>query len=138
MQCLIFGLTFKDDYDEQENERFKNAYRVDYPLWAYLICYRSSFASSDFGAFGSFGDFTLSSPLSSTSRPIDLTSLPPELVVVVKNIQKRDATTRAKAVQDLQARLAAGVDEQTVDTLLSIWVSPSRTRPNMRSLFIRL
>lgn len=88
----------------------------------YLIYHRSSFVSSDFGTFGSFGDFTPSSPISSTPRPIDLTALPPELVVVFRNIQKRDVTTRAKAAQDLQARLAAGVDEQTIDAMLNIWV----------------
>lgn len=81
--------------------------------------------SSNFGAFGSFGlfgDFNPSSPLSSTVRPLDLTPLPPELVVIVKNIQKRDATTRSKAVQDLQAKISDGLDEKSLESLLVIWV----------------
>ena len=78
--------------------------------------------SSEFGTFGSFGDFTPSSPLSSTNRPLDLTPLPPELVVIVKNIQKRDSTTRSKAVQDLQTKISDDLSEQTLENLLSIWV----------------
>ena len=82
----------------------------------------SSFKSSEFGAFGSFGDFTPSSPLSSAAHPLDLTHLPPELVVIVKNIQKRDPTTRAKGVQDLQIKIKDGLDEVGLDSLLGIWV----------------
>lgn len=78
--------------------------------------------SSEFGAFGSFGQFTPSSPLSSTTKPIDLTLLPPELVVIVKNIQKRDATTRSKALQDLRTKTADELDEKSMDCLLNAWV----------------
>ena len=78
--------------------------------------------SSGFGAFGSFGDFAPSSPLLTTSRPLDLSPLPPELVVIVKNIQKRDATTRSKALQDLQSKIADGLVDQSIDNLLPIWV----------------
>jgi hypothetical protein len=81
-----------------------------------------SSAVSDFGAFGSFGDFTPTSPLSSTTRPLDLSSLPPELVVIVKNVQKRDPTTRSKALQDLQSKLAEGIDDQSIEGLLNVWV----------------
>jgi hypothetical protein len=74
-----------------------------------------------FGAFG-FGDFAPNSPLSAATRPLDLSFLPPELVVIVKNIQRRDPTTRLKAVQDLQTRIADGLDDQSLDALLNIWV----------------
>ena len=79
--------------------------------------------ASESGAFGSFGDFIPSSPLSSTTRPLDLGSLPPELVVIAKNIQKRDATTKAKGLQDLQAKITEGLEEHVLDSLLNIWVS---------------
>ena len=78
--------------------------------------------SSEFGAFGSFGDFTPSSPLSSTTRPLDLPPLPPELVVILKGLQKRDATTRSKAVQDLQTKISDDLSEQTLESLLNVWV----------------
>jgi len=85
------------------------------------MCYSPTLVSSGFGAFGSFGDFAPSSPLFLTTRPLDLTPLSPELVVIVKNIQKRDATTRSKAVQDLQSKIADGLDDQSIDNLLPIW-----------------
>ena len=78
--------------------------------------------SSDFGAFGSFGQFTPSSPLSSTTKPLDLSLLPPELVVIVKNIQKRDATTRSKGLQDLRTKAIDDLDEQSMECLLNVWV----------------
>lgn len=84
--------------------------------------------TSDAGAFGSFGDFTPTSPLSSTTRPLDLTPLPPELVVIVKNIQKRDATTKSKAIQDLQTKITSGLDDLTLDLLLPIWVTAPSSR----------
>jgi hypothetical protein len=83
----------------------------------------SSNMASDFGAFG-FGDFTPSSPLSSTTRPLDLSPLHPELVVIIKNIQRRDPTTRMKAVQDLQTKITQDLDEQSMESLLNIWVAP--------------
>jgi hypothetical protein len=85
----------------------------------------SSFPPSDFdafGGFGSFGSFTPSSPLSSTLRPLDFSTLPPDIVVIVKNLQKRDATTRFRAVGELQTRIAEGLDDQSLDSLLNIWV----------------
>ena len=85
--------------------------------------------SSDSGAFGSFGDFTPSSLLSSTTRPLDLTSLPPELVVILKNVQKRDPTTKSKAIQDLQTKITDGLDDLTLDLLLPIWVIHPRSSP---------
>jgi len=79
-------------------------------------------SSSDFGGFGLFGDFSPSSPLSSTAKLLDLRSLPPELVVTVSNIQKRDSTTRTKGLQDLQTKIADGLEDSTQDALLNIWV----------------
>ena len=85
----------------------------------------SAFTSSE---FGSFGDIAPSSPLSSTNRLVDLTPLPPELVVIVKNIQKRDTTTRSKAVQDLQTKISDDLSQETLENLLTVWVLiPSRS-----------
>ena len=67
------------------------------------------------------GDFTIS-PLSPTTHPLDLTLLPPELVVILKNIQKKDAITKYKAVQDLQTKITDGLDDHTLEILLHIWV----------------
>lgn len=78
---------------------------------------------SDFGAFGSFGDFS-SSPLSQTIRPLGLSNLPADLIVIIKNLQKRDATTKSKALQDLHVKISQGLDETTIENLQNIWVGP--------------
>jgi E3 ubiquitin-protein ligase listerin len=115
-------------------------------LFLALTCSNSAFGGSSefvggFGSFTSFGEAVHSSPLSSTPRPLDLTSLPPELVVILKNIQKRDSTTKAKGVQDLTTKLSQAIDDHTLEQLLNIWVlliqSPSVLGAYNRLYYIR-
>ena len=89
------------------------------------------------GAFGGdgpvFGDSTTtpafgavsSSPLSYVYEPPDLTAFSdPNIVVAFKNLQKKDGTTKAKALEDLQAYVSSlgaetgGVEE----VMLTAWV----------------
>ena len=62
----------------------------------------------DGAAFGiSFGAVA-SSPLSYVYEPPDLSRLAePNIVVAFKNLQKKDATTKAKALEDLQSYVSS-------------------------------
>lgn len=64
-----------------------------------------AFAAPD-GALGTFGGrgfgAVSSSPLSYVYEPPDLSSISePNVVVAFKNLQKKDSTTKAKALEDL-------------------------------------
>jgi len=66
-----------------------------------------------------------SSPLSHVAEPPDLSGISePNVVVALKNLSKRDSTTKAKALEDLQSyALSTGVAEGGVeDALLEAWV----------------
>ncbi|KAL8963343.1 MAG: hypothetical protein Q9183_005022, partial [Haloplaca sp. 2 TL-2023] len=77
------------------------------------------------GAFAGGGGFgaVSSSPLSYIYEPPDLTSISePNVVVAFKNVQKKDSTTKAKALEDLLQYVeghekAAGVK----DGVLEAW-----------------
>lgn len=76
------------------------------------------FSASSFGAVAS-------SPLSYVYEPPDLSGLSePNLVVAFKNVQKKDATTKAKALEDLQSYISSleskGV--QFEGAMLEAWV----------------
>ena len=43
-------------------------------------------------------------------------------MVIVKALQKRDATTRSKAIQDLQTKISDDLSAQTLESLLNVWV----------------
>lgn len=61
----------------------------------------SGFGTSNFGAISS-------SPLSYVYEPPDLSGLSePNIVVAFKNLQKKDATTKAKALEDLQSYVSS-------------------------------
>ncbi|KAI9877231.1 MAG: hypothetical protein M1830_004467 [Pleopsidium flavum] len=65
-----------------------------------------------------------SSPLSYVAEPPDLSRISePNVVVALKNLLKKDSTTKAKALEDLQSYvLSTGVEEQVVeDALLEAW-----------------
>jgi hypothetical protein len=83
--------------------------------------FRFSSGSSDFGGLGSFGGFS-GSPLSQTTRPLDYGNLPADLIVILKNAQKRDAITKSKALQELNDKINAGLDDVAIEKLLAIWV----------------
>lgn len=83
------------------------------------------------GSFGSFGGFSAAlehshSSLSYIAEPPDLTKISePKLVVPFKNLLKKDSTTKAKAIEDLQAYISSiDNDEGSLDDgLLEAWVS---------------
>ena len=88
------------------------------------------FSSSGAGGFGGFGGFSTSSSGSSLSylaEPPDFSSISDANVIVsLKNLQKKDATTKAKALEDLVAYAQAHPYEQnggTEEPILDVWVS---------------
>lgn len=63
-----------------------------------------------------------SSPLSYVYEPPDLTSISePNTVVAFKNLQKKDSTTKAKALEDLLKSVSSGKSFE--DAALDAWVS---------------
>lgn len=84
------------------------------------IIFGSSTGPSAFGAVPS-------SPLSYVYEPPDLSEFSdPNVVVAFKNLQKKDGTTKAKALEELQAYVSllgaesGGVEE----VILTAWVGP--------------
>lgn len=76
------------------------------------------FSTSTFGAVAS-------SPLSYVYEPPDLSGLSePNIVVAFKNIQKKDATTKAKALEDLQSYISSleSRREELENAMLEAWV----------------
>ncbi|KAL8779784.1 MAG: hypothetical protein Q9213_006769, partial [Squamulea squamosa] len=87
------------------------------------------FAAAD-GAFGSssraggaFGTVS-STPLSYVYEPPDLTSISePNTIVAFKNLQKKDSTTKAKALEDLQKYIfSLDPNEGVEDAVLHAWI----------------
>ncbi|KAL8775599.1 MAG: hypothetical protein Q9209_000095 [Squamulea sp. 1 TL-2023] len=87
------------------------------------------FAAAD-GAFGSssiagaaFGSVS-STPLSYVYEPPDLSSISdPNTVVAFKNLQKKDSTTKAKALEDLQKYLPSlNHNDGIEDGVLQAWI----------------
>ncbi|KAJ9649034.1 hypothetical protein H2199_000947 [Coniosporium tulheliwenetii] len=84
------------------------------------------FGSGFGGGFGlgtAFG--AASSPLSYIAEPPDLSSVSdPNIVVVFKNLAKKDSTTKAKALEDLQAYVSSsGADLE--EAVLEAWIAPA-------------
>ena len=78
-----------------------------------------AFAASAFGAKSS-------SVLSYVQEPIDYATIEdPNVVVALKNLSKKDSTTKAKALEDLQ-NVTGGIEALTSDAFLEIWVSASK------------
>lgn len=81
-----------------------------------------AFAGSFRSSSPAFGFGTPSSPLSYVSEPPDLSSISdPNVVVAFKNLSKKDSTTKAKAVEELQAYVSAS-SEQIEEAILETWV----------------
>ena len=86
--------------------------------------------AADGAAFGGASRSTAlgavsSSPLSYAHEPLDLTALSdPNVGVSFKNLQKKDATTKAKALEDLQANISSLESEQSMleEAILETWV----------------
>ena len=80
-----------------------------------------AFGSTAFGGSSAFGAVSASS-LSYVYEPPDLSGISdPTTVVVFKNLQKRDSTTKVKALEDLQTYLASKGEVE--DAILEAWVS---------------
>lgn len=77
-----------------------------------------------FGSTQAFGAIA-SSPLSFVYEPPDLSSISdPNIVVALKNLQKKDSITKSRALEDLQNHvLQLGVDKGGVEEeILEAWV----------------
>ena len=80
------------------------------------------------GAFGSplsFGTTSPSSPLSYIYEPLDLSNISePNVVVAIKNLQKKDSTTKSKALEELQAYITSlsAVQGEVEGSVLEAWV----------------
>ena len=77
-----------------------------------------------FGTPSAFASAT-SSPLSYVYEPIDLSRISePNVIVSFKNLQKKDSTTKAKALEDLQAYVNSleGDKIPIEDVVLETWV----------------
>lgn len=83
-----------------------------------------AFGNSPFGSPPAFGTVSVS-PLSYVYEPPDFAGISePNVVVALKNLQKKDGTTKTKALEDLQAYISSeavgrgGIE----DPLLEAWV----------------
>ncbi|KAG9954461.1 hypothetical protein KCU85_g281, partial [Aureobasidium melanogenum] len=82
-----------------------------------------SFGGTGFGGgFGSTGFGVSSSPLSWIGEPPDLSNISdPNVGVAFKNLTKKDSTTKAKALEELQQYVSAP-DQQIEEAVLEAWV----------------
>lgn len=90
---------------------------------------QASTARAAFGGGASFGNsfggsaFGASSPLSWIAEPPDLSGISdPNVTVSFKNLSKKDSTTKAKALEDLQAHVSTTEDQQIEEAVLEAWV----------------
>lgn len=85
-----------------------------------------AFASAGSGAFGAFSSASSGSKLSYLTEPPDYTSISDANVVVsFKNLLKKDATTKSKALEELLAYVEAHPYEQNggvEEAVLEAWV----------------
>lgn len=81
-----------------------------------------------FGSGASFSAFGASaSPLSYVSEPPDLSSISDaNTVVAFKNLSKKDSTTKAKALEDLQSTVTSS-GTPVENAVLEAWVRSSRS-----------
>ena len=89
---------------------------------------QASSGRAAFGAGASFGGshggsvFGSSSPLSWIAEPPDLSGFSdPNVAVSFKNLSKKDSTTKAKALEDLQTYVTPP-DQQVEEAVLEAWV----------------
>jgi hypothetical protein len=81
----------------------------------------STFGSSAFGSSSAAAFGVASSQLSYVSEPPDLSAISdPNVVVYFRNLSKRDSTTKAKALEDIQAYISS--QESAEEGLLEAWV----------------
>jgi hypothetical protein len=86
---------------------------------------------SGFTGFGGFGTAASGTSLSYLAEPPSFSAISdPNVVVSLKNILKKDSTTKAKALEDLLAYVQAhpfDKDGGVEEAILEVWVS-SRTK----------
>lgn len=89
----------------------------------------STFGASTFGSSSATAAFAVaSSQLSYVSEPPDFSAISdPNVVVYFRNLSKKDSTTKAKALEDIQSYVAK--EPAVEEGLLEAWVrvAPSRT-----------
>jgi len=92
----------------------------------------AAFGPNHFGSGTTASFQTASSPLSYIAELPDLSGISkPELVVVFKNLGKRDSTTKEKALEELQEYLAApatseaGIEAELLDAWVGLCCSSS-------------
>lgn len=75
-------------------------------------------------AFGGGFGAVPSSPLSYVFEPPDLSNISePNVIVAFKNLQKKDSTTKAKALEDLQKYMSGlNLKDGVEDAVLEPWV----------------
>lgn len=74
---------------------------------------------NNFMAFGKVA----SSPLSYVYEPLDLSTFSdPNITVAFKNVQKKDSTTKAKALEELQNYFDLSHNMNVEDAVLDAWV----------------
>lgn len=80
----------------------------------------AGFGPTVFGSAAPTGFGASTSPLSYITEPPNLSSISdPHVVVAFKNLAKKDSTTKAKALEDLQAYVSSSEVEEAV---LEAWV----------------
>ncbi len=74
-----------------------------------------------------------SSSLSYVYEPPPLNEISdPNIVVAFKNVQKKDSTTKAKALEDLNSHLDSSLGDTLGDGVLEAWVcSPARLKASL-------
>jgi hypothetical protein len=81
-----------------------------------------SAAGGGFGTSSPFGFTTSSSPLSYVTEPPDLSGISdPNVVVYFRNLQKKDSTTKAKALEDLQTYVSS-LKDPVEEAVLEAWI----------------
>ncbi|KTW28922.1 hypothetical protein T552_01550 [Pneumocystis carinii B80] len=71
--------------------------------------------------FGSYGNTRECNMLSFVIEPLDFEGIPPNLVVIFKNICKRDNTTRIKGLEDLSSCIDEDTDVVNEENVLKVW-----------------
>jgi hypothetical protein len=81
---------------------------------------RAAFGSAFGGSSSTFS--VSSSQLSYVTEPPDLSAISdPNVVVYFRNLSKKDSTTKAKALEDIQARISS-LQEPVEEGILEAWV----------------
>jgi hypothetical protein len=81
---------------------------------------RAAFGSAFGGSSSTFS--VSSSQLSYVTEPPDLSAISdPNVVVYFRNLSKKDSTTKAKALEDIQAHISS-LQEPVEEGILGAWV----------------